>query len=63
MRITKLDLFLLCTNLFVLGGLLVLMALRGPSAPAVLLAIGAAGMAISKLGQAFLCAGKDESAN
>ena len=60
MRITKLDMFLLCTNLIVLGGLIVLMALRGPSVPAVLLAVGAAGMAISKLGQAFLCASKDK---
>jgi hypothetical protein len=53
MNITKFDLSLLCLNLFVLGGLVVLMALRGPSVPAVLLAIGAAGMAIGRAGKAF----------
>ena len=60
---TKLDITLLSSNCLVLGALLVLMALRGPSVPAVLLAIGAAGMAVSKLGQAYYCASKDERAN
>ena len=62
MKMTKLDLSLLCINLFVLGGLLVLMMLRGPSVPAVLLAIGTAGMAIGKLGKAFASRMKDEHA-
>jgi hypothetical protein len=55
---SKLDIALLCSNCLVLGGLMVLMALRGPSVPAVLLAIGAAGMAISKLGKAFCLSAK-----
>src|SRR5687767_13210641 len=43
----------LLINVLVLGGLLVLIAIRGPSVPAVLLAVGAAGMAIGKIGRAF----------
>jgi hypothetical protein len=62
MTMTKLDLGLLCVNLFALGGIIVLMMLRGPSAPAVLLTVGAAGMAISRLGKAFASATKDEPA-
>lgn len=53
MKITKLDLFLLSTNLLVLGGLLVLIILTGPDVPRVLLTIGAAGMAIAKLSKAL----------
>ena len=52
MRFTKLDLFLLSTNLIVLGGLIVLMALRGPSGPTILLTVGASLAAIAKIGGA-----------
>ena len=52
MNITRVALAFLCLNLIVLGGIMVLMALRGPSVPAVLLAIGAAGMAVAKIGKA-----------
>ena len=53
MKITKLDLALLSVNLFVLGGLVVLMTIRGASAPLLLLMVGTAGMTIGKLGRAF----------
>ena len=53
MKLSKVDLFLLSTNLVALGGLLVLITLRVPSWPSVLLAIGAAGAAAAKLGKAF----------
>jgi hypothetical protein len=53
MRLTKVEMLFLCTNLIALGGLLVLMALRGPSVPAVLLAIGACGAAVAKIGKAM----------
>ena len=55
MRISKLDLFLLCTNLIALGGMGVLIALRGPSGPSVLLAAGAALMVVAKIGKSFSC--------
>ncbi len=54
MKLTKLEVVLLCMNLVALGGLLVLMALRGPNGPAILLAIGAAGMATAKIGKMFM---------
>jgi hypothetical protein len=54
MKLSKLDLGLLSMNLIAVGGLLVLMALRGPSIPAALLAFGAGLSAIAKLGKAFL---------
>ena len=57
MRITKLDFLLLCTNLVALGGIGVLIALRGASGPSVLLAVGAALMAAAKIGKAFCCRG------
>jgi hypothetical protein len=53
MKLTKLELILLGVNLFVLGGLIVLMALRGPSIASVLLLIGSAGMAVGKIGRAW----------
>ena len=53
MNLTKLDLALLCTNLLVLGALIVLMLLRGPSGPTVLLAMGAFGMSVAKIGKAI----------
>ncbi len=53
MRLTKVELTFLCLNLIVLGGLLVLIALRGPSVPAILLGVGTAGMALAKIGKAF----------
>jgi hypothetical protein len=53
MKLTKLDLFLLSSNFFVLGGLVVLITLRGPTGPSVLLAVGAALTVIAKLGKAF----------
>jgi hypothetical protein len=53
MNITKVELTLLCTNLIVMGGVLTLMALRGPSVPGILLAIGAAGMAVAKISKAL----------
>jgi hypothetical protein len=62
MKMTELDLGLLCVNFFVLGGILVLMTLRGPSVPTVLLAIGAAGVAIGKLGKTFASTIKDQPA-
>jgi hypothetical protein len=55
MNLTKLDFAILCSNLFALGGIIVLIALRGPSGPAVLLAIGAGGMSAAKIGKA-ICA-------
>jgi hypothetical protein len=58
MNLTKLDLTLLCVNLVVFGGIVVLMALRGPNGPTVLLALGAAGMAIAKVGRALKSASK-----
>ena len=51
MKTNRLDIGLLFVNVFCLGGLVVLMALRGPSVPAVLLAIGAAGMAVGRIGR------------
>jgi hypothetical protein len=53
MKLPKLELILLGVNLFVLGGIVVLMALRGPSTASVLLLIGTAGMAIGKIGRAW----------
>jgi hypothetical protein len=53
MKLTKLELILLGVNLFVLDGLVVLMALRGPSTASVLLLIGTGGMAIGKIGRAW----------
>ena len=53
MTLSKLDLFLLSTNLIALGGLVVLIILRSPSVPSVLLAVGALGMAIAKIGKAL----------
>lgn len=53
MRFTKLDLLLLSTNLIALGGLIVLMALRGPSGPTILLTVGALLAAVAKLGRAI----------
>jgi hypothetical protein len=53
MNLTKVGLFLLCVNCFVLGGLVVLILLRGPSVPTILLALGAAGMAIGSIGRAL----------
>jgi hypothetical protein len=53
MKITKLELGFLCLNLIVLGGALVLMLLRGPNTPLVLLTIGTLGMAIAKIGKAY----------
>lgn len=44
--------FWLSTNLIALGGLLVLMALRGPSVPGVLLGLGAGLAAIAKIAKA-----------
>jgi hypothetical protein len=54
MNIAKTELGLLCLNLVVLGGILVLIALRGPSIPAVLLAVGSAGGAIAKVSKALI---------
>ena len=54
MKLTKFELFLLSFNFFVLGGLVVLIALRGPTGPSVLLAVGAALAVIAKLGNALL---------
>jgi hypothetical protein len=53
MRITKLDLFLLCTNLTGFGAAMALLAIRGPSGPIVLLAIGSSLMAVAKIGKAL----------
>ena len=53
-RFSTFDLTLLLINVLALGAVLVLIAVRGPSVPLVLLAIGAAGMAIGKLGRAFM---------
>jgi hypothetical protein len=53
MKLTNVGLALLCLNLIVLGGLLVLIALRGPSVPAILLAVGTAGMAVAKIRRAL----------
>ena len=54
MNLTKLDLTILCSNLIALGGLIVLMELRGPRVPAVVLAVGAGGMSIAKIGKALV---------
>jgi hypothetical protein len=51
MYLSKVELAFLGLNLFVLGALFVLMALRGPSVPAILLAVGTAGMALAKIGK------------
>ena len=61
MHLTKLDFVLLCTNLIVFGGLLVLMVLRGPSGPTILLTVGSAGMAVAKIGGAFRSKPTDQS--
>jgi hypothetical protein len=53
MKLTKLELILLSVNLFVLGGLVVLMTLRGPSTASVLLLVGTLGIAIGKIGRAW----------
>lgn len=53
MKLTKLELVLLGVNLFVLGGLVVLMALRGPTVASVLLLVGTLGMAVGKIGRAW----------
>lgn len=53
MHLTTLELALLCTNLLVLGGLIVLMLLRGPSGPAALLAIGAFLASVAIIGKAM----------
>ena len=53
MTLTKLDLFMLSFNFFALGGLVVLIALRGATGPSVLLAVGAALVVIARLGKAF----------
>ena len=52
MRFTTLDLLLLSTNLIALGGLIVLMALRGPSGPTIMLTVGALLTAVAKVGRA-----------
>jgi len=51
---TKLDAVLLCVHLVVLGGLIVLMTLRGPSTALLLLTFGATAMAIGKLARATM---------
>jgi hypothetical protein len=61
MTMSKIDLGLLCLNLFVLGGIVVLMAPRGPSVSSALLAVGTSGMAIAKLGKATLSSAKDDT--
>ena len=50
---TKLDFVLLCSNLFVLGAITVLIILTGADVPKVLLVIGSIGMIIAKLGRAM----------
>ena len=50
---TKLDFVLLCSNLFVLGAITVLIILSGADVPKVLLVIGSVGMIVAKLGRAF----------
>ena len=47
------ELAFLLLNVFTLGGLVVLMILTGPSVPGVLLAVGAAGMVVGKLGRSL----------
>jgi hypothetical protein len=59
LRLSTLDLALLLVNVLALGGLLVLMAVRGADVPVVLLAVGAGGMAIGKLGRALAGGSKD----
>jgi hypothetical protein len=53
MNLTKMEFGFLCLNVFIFGGLVVLIALRGPSVPAILLAVGAAGMAVAKIVKAL----------
>jgi hypothetical protein len=57
MKLTKLELILLGVNLFVLGGLVVLMTLRGPNTASVLLLVGTVGMAVGKIGRAWTVGG------
>jgi hypothetical protein len=49
--IRRSDLIWLVVNSIVLGGCFVLMALRGPDGPLVLLTVGTAGMLLGKIGR------------
>ena len=59
---SKFDLSLLCINLVSLSAILVLLALRGANVPAILLAIGTAAVAFSKIAKAYASATKNEGA-
>lgn len=48
-KLTKLDLIFLSTNLIAVGAMVILIVIRGPSIPGILLGIGAAGLALRKL--------------
>ena len=47
--ITRTGLISLLLNVFVLGGCIVLMLLRGPNGPLILLTVGTIGMAAGKI--------------
>ena len=61
MHLTKLDLAILVTNLLAFGAIGVVTAFRGPSVPAVLLAIGTGGLSVAKIAKA-VCSKAADSA-
>jgi hypothetical protein len=62
-RLSRINLALLLLNIFMLGGCVVLLLLRGPSGPLVLLMIGLSAMAAGKIGRGFLKSKPAESNN
>lgn len=60
-RFTMLDAVLVATNLLAFAALCTLMLLCGPTVPAILLAIGAGGIAAGKIGAAVARRERDDS--
>ena len=52
-RITRTSLIFLLLNFFVLGGCIVLMLIRGPNGPLILLTVGTIGIAAGKIVRGF----------
>ncbi len=52
-QLGRTDLILLIINLICLGGLIVLLCVKGPDPILILLLVGAAGMAMGKMGKGF----------
>lgn len=53
-HLSRFNLAILITNLICFGACLVLLAVRGPNAPLLLLAIGTFGVSMAKIGRGFI---------